>query len=249
MDITDADTVSRVVLKHKPDVIIHAAAMTQVDVCEQNRELCYLNNVTAVEYMIKGARDVHAHLVYVSTDFVFDGQKGLLQEEDAPSPVNYYGECKWLAEQRVMESSISWAIVRTVLVYGIIPGISRPNILTWVKKNLEEGKPIRVVNDQWRTPTLAEDLAYGCYLVASSRAQGIYHISGKDYVSVHDIAIRTAGFFNLDASLISPVSSEQLPQPARRPALTGFTIEKARRTLGYEPRSLNEGIAIVASQL
>ena len=249
MDITDVVAVTRVVAKHRPDVIIHGAAMTQVDVCEQNRELCYLNNVTGVEHMIRAAREVNAHLVHISTDFVFDGNRGLIQEDDEAVPVNYYGECKLLAEQRVKESGLSWSIVRTVLVYGIIPGISRSNIVTWVKKSIEEGKHIQVVNDQWRTPTLAEDLAYGCYLVASKRASGIYHISGKDYVSVYDIALRATKYFGLDAALITPVESGKLPQPAKRPLLTGFNIEKARRELGYEPHSLDEGIAIMAAQL
>ena len=224
MDITDRSGVTRVVSAHRPDVIIHAAAMTQVDICEQQKEQCYRTNVGGVDNMIEAAGQIDAHLVHVSTDFIFDGQRDRLTEEDKPGPVNYYGECKWQAEQHVMASGISWAIVRTVLVYGIIPGVQRSNIVTWVKQNLEEGKPIRVVSDQWRTPTLAEDLAYGCYLVGAKRAPGIYHVSGKDFVSVYDIAMRTASFFGLDDTLITPVESSALPQPARRPLRTGFDI-------------------------
>lgn len=249
MDITDAAAVARVVKRHSPSVIIHTAAMTQVDVCEQNRDACYQTNVVGVANLIDSARETGAHLVHVSTDFIFDGTQGLLREEDTPGPVNYYGECKLEAERLVMTSNISWAIVRTVLVYGIIPGAGRSNILTWVKKSLEEAKRIQVVNDQWRTPTLAEDLAFGCYQVAARKATGIFHISGKDYVSVYDIALRTADHFALDASLITPVASALLPQPARRPLLTGFNIDKARKELGYEPHSLADGIAFVASQL
>lgn len=249
MDITDAAAVSRIVKRHSPTVIIHTAAMTQVDICEQNRNACYQTNVVGVENLIAAAEETNVHLVHVSTDFIFDGTRGLLREDDAAGPVNYYGECKLLAEHRVRESGISWAIVRTVLVYGIIAGAGRSNILTWVKKSLEEGKRIQVVSDQWRTPTLAEDLAYGCYLVASKKATGIFHLSGKDYVSVYDIALRTATYFGLDATLIAPVATTLLPQPARRPLLTGFNIEKARKELGYEPHSLDEGIAFVASQL
>jgi dTDP-4-dehydrorhamnose reductase len=249
MDITDAKMVADVVGQHSPDVIIHGAAMTQVDICEQNKEAAYKTNVVGTENIIAAARQCNAHLVHVSTDFVFDGQRGMLTEDDAPGPVNYYGETKLIAEQRVIESGLSWSIVRTVLVYGIIPGVLRSNILTWVKKSLEEGKRIQVVNDQWRTPTLADDLAYGCYLVASKRAQGIYHISGKDYVSVFDIAMRAADYFGLDASFITPVPTSMLPQPAKRPAKTGFNISKAINELGYAPHSLSEGIAIVAKQI
>lgn len=249
MDITDPLNVKDVVAKHRPDVIIHTAAMTQVDICEQNRDACYQANVKAVEHLIAAARECNAHLVHLSTDFIFDGMHEMLTEENASGPVNHYGECKLLSEELIRSGSISWSIIRTVLVYGIIPGVGRSNILTWVKKNLEDGKRIQVVNDQWRTPTLAEDLAYGCYLAASKRAQGVFHISGKDYLSVYDIAVRTANYFGLDASLISPVESVTLRQSARRPPRTGFNIGKARRELGFEPHSLEQGIAIVAKQM
>ncbi|MEJ1238562.1 NAD(P)-dependent oxidoreductase [Chryseolinea sp. T2] len=249
MNITDASAVARVVTAHAPDVIVHAAAMTQVDICEQNKEECYRVNVSGVENMIEASRTCNAHLVHVSTDFIFDGKRDRLAEGDQPGPVNYYGQCKWQAEQLVVASNISWSIVRTVLVYGIIPGVQRSNIVTWVKQSLEQGKQIRVVNDQWRTPTLAEDLAYGCYLVAKKRANGIYHISGKDFVSIYEIAMQTAAFFGLDDSLITPVESAALPQPAKRPLRTGFDISKATSELGYHPHSLAEGISVLASQI
>ena len=249
MDITDATTVAQVVTAYAPDVIVHAAAMTQVDACEQNKEECYRINVTGVENMIEASRLCNAHLVHVSTDFIFDGKRDMLVEDEPPAPVNYYGQCKWQAEQLVMASNISWSIVRTVLVYGIIPGVQRSNIVTWVKQSLEAGKHIRVVNDQWRTPTLAEDLAHGCYLAAKKRAKGIYHISGKDFVSIYDIAVRTAAFFGLDDSLITPVESAALRQPATRPLRSGFDISKAKGDLGYNPHSLAEGISVLASQI
>jgi dTDP-4-dehydrorhamnose reductase len=136
-----------------------------------------------------------------------------------------------------------------VLVYGITNDMSRSNIVLWVKNSIEQGKTIQVVNDQWRTPTLAEDLAQGCYLAAVKRAQGIYHISGKDFLSPYQIALATADYFQLDKSFIQPTDSTRFTQPAKRPAKTGFIIEKARRELGYEPHSFPEGIAVLANQL
>jgi dTDP-4-dehydrorhamnose reductase len=127
--------------------------------------------------------------------------------------------------------------------------MSRSNIVLWVKNSLEQGKSIQVVNDQWRTPTLAEDLAMGCYLAAIKKAKGIYNISGKDFLSPYDIAIQTAEFFRLDKSLIKPTDSSQFKQPARRPLTTGFIIDKARKELGYEPHSFKEGIQLLASQI
>jgi dTDP-4-dehydrorhamnose reductase len=149
----------------------------------------------------------------------------------------------------VMKSKVSGAILRTVLVYGVTKDMSRSNIVLWVKKSLEEGKTINVVNDQWRTPTLAEDLAMGCYLAAKNKAKGVYNISGDEMMTPHDIAIATATFFKLDKSLIKEANSSNFKQPAKRPAKTGFVIHKAEKELGYHPHTFVEGLAVVGSQL
>lgn len=249
LDVTNKTQVDSVIGAIRPDVIIHTAAMTQVDECETKREACLLNNVTAVEYLVEACRVNTVHLVHVSTDFIFDGTHGPLDENAKPAPVNFYGESKLSAEKLVQRSGISWSILRTILVYGITNDLSRSNIVLWVKKSLEEGKNISVVNDQWRTPTLAEDLAMGCYLAAIKKATGIFNISGKDFMSPHDIAIQTAGFFNLDKSLITATDSTQFKQPARRPLKTGFIIDKAQRELNYKPHSFEQGLRIIRDQL
>ncbi|MDH4298712.1 MAG: NAD(P)-dependent oxidoreductase [Cyclobacteriaceae bacterium] len=249
LDISNQREVEKVVALTKPDAIINTAAMTQVDLCEQERNACWEANVTAVGNLIAACQRNSVHLVHVSTDFIFDGSQELLDEEAIPNPVNYYGKSKLAGEQLILASGISWCILRTVLVYGVTRDMSRSNIVLWVKKNLEQGKNIRVVNDQWRTPTLAEDLASGCALAATLKATGIYNISGKDYLSIYEIALRTADFFKLDKSLITETDSTQFTQPAARPMKTGFVIEKARRVLGYEPHSFEGGLEILASQL
>lgn len=249
MDITDADAVKAVMESERPSVVINTAAMTQVDQCETQQDLCWKNNVNAVENLIQACTETKAHLMHVSTDFIFDGSKGPLDESAVPNPVNFYGKSKAAAEKLIMDSDVSWAILRTVLVFGITHDLSRSNIVLWVKENLEKGKSIKVVNDQWRTPTLAEDLAMGCYLAAKQKAKGIYHVSGKDFMTPYDIAIATAEYFNLDKSLIVPADSTTFTQPAKRPAKTGFIIEKAKRELGYQPHSFKEGIALLAKQI
>ena len=249
LDISNRHEVEGVLRLTKPDVIINTAAMTQVDDCELEREACWKANVTAVEHLVRTCAALHIHLVHVSTDFIFDGSHGPLDENAIPAPVNYYGESKLAAEKVIQNSDISWAILRTVLVFGITNDMSRSNIVLWVKKSLEQKKNIQVVNDQWRTPTLAEDLAKGCYLAAKKRARGIYNISGKDFLSPYDIAIRTADFFKLDKSLIKATDSKQFVQPAKRPLTTGFVIDKARKELGYEPHSFEEGLEILAKQI
>ena len=249
LDIKDSASVDRVIDQHKPDVIINTAAMTQVDQCESQREVCWKTNVDAVRNLVNASRRNGCHLIHVSTDFIFDGTQEMLDETAVPNPVNFYGESKLAGERVIMESDISWCIIRTVLVFGVTKDMSRSNIVLWVKKSLEEGKTIQVVNDQWRTPTLAEDLAMGCYLAARKKANGIYNISGKDYLSAYDIAIRTAEFFKLDKSLIKETDSPKFTQPAKRPLRTGFVIEKARRDLKYEPHSFEEGLQVLSSQL
>jgi dTDP-4-dehydrorhamnose reductase len=223
--------------------------MTQVDQCETDRELCWKANVTGVENLIAACAKNQAHLVHVSTDFIFDGTHGPLDESAIPKPVNYYGESKLAAEEALMKSTIDWAILRTVLVFGVTEDMSRSNIVLWVKKSLEEGKTINVVNDQWRTPTLAEDLAMGCFLAAQKKATGVYHISGEEMMTPYHIAIQTAEFFNLNQALITATDSTKFKQPAARPPKTGFIITKAKRELGYQPHSFKEGLAVLASQL
>lgn len=249
LDVTDKNQVDTLISATKPDVIIHTAAMTQVDDCETKRDACVLNNVTAVEHLIEACSKNGVHLVHVSTDFIFDGTHGPLDETAEPNPVNFYGESKLAAERLIQASNISWSILRTVLVYGVTNDMSRSNIVLWVKKSLEEGKTISVVNDQWRTPTLAEDLAQGCYLAAVKKATGVFNISGKDFVTPFDIATQTATFFGLDTSLIQPTDSTKFRQPARRPMKTGFIIDKAKKELGYEPHSFLEGLEILSKQL
>lgn len=249
MDITDAGAVNAVLQKTKPDILVNTAAMTLVDKCETEQEACWTANVKSMENLIHACNLSGTHLIHVSTDFIFPGTHGPLDEEAIPDPVNFYGKSKLAAEQLLINSGLKWAILRTVLVYGITHDLSRTNIVLWVKENLEKGKTIRVVNDQWRTPTLAEDLATGCYLAALKRATGIYNISGKDFITPYTMAIKTAEFFNLDKSLIVPTDSNQFTQTARRPLKTGFIIEKARKNLGYEPHSFDEGLAVLARQI
>lgn len=245
IDITDPDVVDEAIGRLKPDVIIHTAAMTNVDNCEMEKEACWKLNVTAVESLVKACKKYNVFLEHVSTDFIFDGTAGPYKEEDEPNPVSFYGWSKYAAEKVVISSDINWAIARTVLVYGIAHDMSRSNIILWVKKSLEEGKQIKVVTDQFRTPTLAEDLAMGCFLIAKQEERGIFNISGKDFLTPYEMAVMTADYFGLDKSLISPTDASSFSQPARRPPRTGFDLTKSRNLLGYEPHTFREGIALM----
>ena len=248
LDVTSREQVVRVLRTEQPTHVIHTAALTNVDECELNQAACWEQNVTAVEYLVAACAGLGIHLLHVSTDFVFSGESGPLAEEAAPAPVNYYGQSKLAAEQRVQASAGRWAIVRTVLVYGIAHDYGRTNLVLWVRDSLRAGQPIRVVDDQYRTPTLAEDLAQGCWLVVQHEATGLYHLSGPEMLTPYQMARQVAGYFGLDQSLITRVDASSFSQPARRPARTGFIIRKARQELGYQPHSFAEGIALLARQ-
>jgi len=249
LDTTHEQAVHGVLALYRPDVVINTAAMTNVDQCETEREACWLANVQAVRFLVAGCNAAGSHLLHLSTDFIFDGTQGPLDESASPAPVNYYGESKLAGEQVVQQNAKSWAILRTVLVYGVTPDMSRSNLVLWVKSSLEAGKKINVVNDQWRTPTLAEDLALGCHLAAGKKAAGIFNISGEEMMTPYEMALETARHFGLDESLIAATDSTRFTQPAKRPLKTGFIITKAKQQLGYQPHPFRQGLARVAEQL
>jgi len=249
MDISDRLQVDAVVKKYKPDAIIHTAALTDVDKSELRQEDAWRLNVESVKILTEICSRQQIHLVHLSTDFIFDGADGPYSEEAMPNPLSFYGKTKLAAEEIVKNSACSWAILRTVLVFGIISDASRSNIVLWAKNALEKGQAIKVVNDQWRTPTLAEDLATGCLLTVEKHARGIYNICGKDFMSVSELVYQVADYWKLDKSLITEVSSVTLDQQAKRPVRTGFMINKAINDLGYTPHSFAEGLQMVDYQL
>jgi dTDP-4-dehydrorhamnose reductase len=245
LDITDGPAVNRLINEVKPDVILHAAAMTQVDECELNKIDCWNTNVTATRFIVDAARETASRIIFISTDFVFDGQHGPYREEDETNPVNYYGSSKVGAEKAVMESGLDWAIVRTVLVVGTTADGQRQNLLSWVKEKLERGEAIRVVDDQVRTPTFVDDLADGVVLVLEKNASGIYHIAGKDTLTPFQMAVKAAKFLQLDSSLIQKADANTFTQAALRPPTTGFIIDKAKRELSYDPHSFSHVLSKV----
>ena len=249
LDITKREKVLSLVAEFLPDAIINTAAMTNVDACELNKEQCWDLNVTAVQYIIEAAEKYNSHLIQLSTDFVFDGENGPYQEADQPNPLSYYGKSKYKSEKLLVASKIEWSIVRTILVYGVVDDLSRSNIVLWAKEALEKGNPLTIVDDQFRSPTLAEDLAMGCYLIALKKAEGIYHISGKDAMSIIELVYKVADFYGLDKSIVTPIKSALLNQPAKRPPKTGFILDKAIKDLGYNPLSIKEGLVELTRQL
>ena len=249
MDITNHEQVEKVFAQYKPDVVINTAAMTNVDACESKKEECISINVDAVASLIQQCEKFNTQLIHLSTDFVFDGEQGPYLEEDVPNPLSFYAQSKYDAELLLQEGNIPWTIIRTIIIYGVVDDNSRSNVVLWTKNSLEKKQTIRAINDQYRSPTLAEDLADACVNAALKGATGIYHVSGRETMCILDMVKIVADYFQLDDSLILPVSSAELKQPAKRPPVTGFIITKAMRDLDFHPHTFMEGLAIVKKQL
>lgn len=241
MDFTDPFSIHDVFEKIRPDVVIHAGAMSKPDECELDQMKAFLVNVEGTVQLLINSIDIKSYFIFLSTDFVFSGERGMYSEDDLPAPVNYYGRTKLEAEEAVKEYEHDWAIVRTVLVYGKNHS-GHKNFLEIIRQKLENGEDYNVVDDQVRTPTYVEDLAKGLVSIIEKKATGVFHLSGKDILTPYQMAIKTAGFLNLDSSVLKKVTATSFSQPARRPLKTGFFIDKARKELDYEPLSFDEGL-------
>ena len=250
LDITSYADVQHLFLDFAPTVVVNCAAMTQVDQCEVEKKACWEINVNAVEHLCRASRRVGTRLIQVSTDFVFDGANGPYRETDRPAPINFYGRSKLAAENVIRASSLKrWAIARTVLLYGTGEKLKRQNVVLWALNHLTQGKPIQVVNDQWRTPTYAPDLAHGIERIIRTERTGLYHISGREFLSVYEFIQRVASFFDLDTNLISPADSSTIHPIAPRPPRTGFVIEKAETELDYHPHTIETALADMSQRL
>ena len=241
MDFTDPFAVHDVFEKYQPDAVIHTGAMSKPDECEQNQWPAYTANVEGTVTLLVNAAETKSFFIFLSTDFVFDGSKGIYREDDLRGAVNFYGKTKIEAEDAVTGYEYPWAVARTVLVYGKSYS-GRGNILTVVKDKLEKGEEYAVFTDQLRTPTYVEDLVAGILSILDKKATGIYHLSGAEPLTPYEMACMTADHLRFDRSLIKKVTAAEFPQPAKRPSKTTFNIDKAKKELGYKPVSFKEGL-------
>lgn len=245
VDIGNRQEVDKVMQEVKPHIIIHTAAMTNVDDCELQPHEAFHTNVEATQYLLQATKniDIHQpHFIFISTDFIFKGDSGPYLEDALPDPVNYYGKTKLWGEFLLMQSGLMWSIVRTILVYGKPLSGARSNIVEWIKGKLESKTPLQMVSDQFRTPAYLPDLADGVARIAEQTALGIFNIGGKELITPYDIALQVAEFFGLDKSLISKADSNTFKQPAERPLKTGLPIDKAEKVVGYKPMSFKESL-------
>jgi dTDP-4-dehydrorhamnose reductase len=249
LDITNNDAVVQIIAAQKPQVVINTAAMTNVDLCEVEKKACDALNVDAVKYLADACEKIDAHLIQISTDFIFDGENGPYKEEDKPNPLSYYGLSKLKSEQVLQAHSVKWTVLRTIIVFGVGENLSKGNIVLWAKGALAKGDPLNIIDDQFRAPTLAEDLADICILAAKKKAFGIFNASGKDIMSIYEIVERIAKHYGNSTENLNKISTATLNQTAGRPPRTGFILDKSRNELGYKPHSFEECLTIIDQQL
>ena len=248
-DLLDQHKVLEILSDFKPTHILHTAAITSVEVCENDKILAQQMNVEVTIQLADYAAVNGCHMTFISTDFVFDGKKGPYKETDQTNPVNEYGRTKVQAEQYLLNSPCKSAILRTILVYGAIPDTSRSNLVIWAKNQLENQHAIKVVSDQWRMPTWVDDLALACLLAMKKCADGIFHISGNEMMTIEEAVYIIANKINLDTRLVSSISAKEIDQANNRPQRTGFVLEKSSSELNFIPTSFVVSLQEIKKQL
>ena len=247
-DIKDRESIKKIIYDYCPDFIVHTAAFTNVDLSEKLREDAWKINVKGVEYIVEAARAIDAHIIHISTDYIFDGKNGPYDENATPDPIGYYGRTKLASENALRISGTFFSILRTNVLYGIALN-SRPDFVRWVVNSLRNKQEIRIVKDQIGNPTFIDDLVQAINKIIEFRKTGVYNIGGKEFLSRYDFTIRIADFFYLDKRLIIPITTEELKQPARRPLKSGLLILKAETELGYKPHTITEALSAMKKEL
>lgn len=239
LDITDEKDVLNKIESLSPDLVVHPAALTNVDYCEDHKEEAYKINAQGTLNMVKACEKIDSKLIYVSTDFVFDGTEGSYKETDKTNPISYYGLSKLKGEEFVQESDIKSAIVRVSVLYGWHENF---NYVMWVIDELKKGNNINIVTDEYNSPTYAENAAEAILKIFSKNKEGIYHIAGDERINRFDFAKNIAKVFELDETLINPIKSEDLIRKARRPLDSSLSVEKAKNDLNFKFFKTTEGL-------
>ena len=244
-DLLDGQGISETITRIKPEVIIHSAALTDVDRCERERELAYKMNFEGTRIISEVSKQIGSFLIYISTDYVFNGSRGMYREDDSPNPLSYYGLTKLLGEQFCDHGCIA----RSCVVYGSRPAIGKVNFALWIINSLKANQPIHVVTDQFITPTLNSNLAAMVLEVGERQLNGTYHLAGASRISRYDFARTVARMLDLDLSLLSPCRMEDMKWAAKRPRDSSLDTSKAAKHLEEKPLSSEEAMQRLKDEL
>ena len=245
LDITNQRKVAEIIRNYKPDIIIHLAAMTDVDGCEKTPEIAFDVNVKATENLLTSFT---GKFIYISTDYVFDGEKGPYFEDDKVNPMSVYGKTKLYGENLVQQSDIDWVILRSNIIFSYSDR-TKASFVNWVVDSLKKRQMITVVNDQWNNPTWTNDLAKVISKIIEKDINGLYHYGGRDYLNRLEFAKMIASTFGLDGSLIKPITTSELNWLAQRPLKSGLYTNKIELDLGIEALPIKKALDKMVSLL
>ena len=241
LDISGKEQVEEAFKTIKPDVVVHAATLTDVDKCELNKELAWKVNVEGTKNIAEAVKSTGSFLIYISTDYIFSGEKGRYKETDKPDPINYYGLTKLKAEE-IIQTQAEYFIARPSVIYGSTPAAGKVNFALWLIETLRKRERVKIVTDQWNTPTLNTNLAEMTLEVIERRLTGIYHLCGATRVSRFEFAELIADAFGLNKSLIDSVLSSQFTWPAKRPMDSSLDTSKAQQMLQSKPLEMDKAL-------
>lgn len=242
-DLEKREEIADKLCQVEPEVVFHTAALTDVDRCEIDRELARRTNVVGTELVANSAADVGAFVVYVSTDYVFDGERGMYKEDDMTDPVNYYGLSKLLGER------FCDCVARTSVIYGARPASGKVNFVLWLIERLRDEEPVRIVADQYITPTLNTNLAKMLLEAGEKRLEGTYHLAGATRVSRYEFAVEIARRFGFDAELVIPSKMSDMSWKAKRPGDSSLDTSKADEILEEKPQDLRDSLRALAEEM
>lgn len=250
-DITKRDQVKKALYDFYPDYIINAAAYTNVDQSEIDREVAWKVNVKGVEYLAEVSRVIDAHLIHISSDYVFDGKNGPYLETAKPNPLGYYARTKLASENALKISGAIHTIIRTNVLYGVARWLdnNKLDFVRWVINSVNSGKVIKIVTDQINNPTFVLDLVQAISKIIEYKKTGIFNIGGREFLSRYEFTLKIAEYFNLDKNFIKPILTEELNQKAKRPLKSGLIIIKAETELGFKPHSIIESFDIIKKEM
>jgi len=242
-DVSDKNQVEKAFKKVNPEVVVHAATLTDVDKCETNRALAWKINVDGTKNMAEATKTSQAFLIYISTDYVFNGEKGNYKETDPPDPINYYGVTKLKAEEVVGGMLNEYCIARASVIYGSTPAAGKVNFALWVLNKLKKNEQAKIVTDQWNSPTLNTNMAEMTLEIIERKLTGTFHLSGATRISRYDFAKQIAETFDLDPNLLSPATCAEFSWAAKRPRDSSLDTTKAQQTLKNKPLQINHALA------
>ena len=242
LDITDKKRVEEVIKKLQPDVMVHAAAFTNVDKCEVEKEKAYDINVEGTKNVAMASNEIGAKIIYISTDYVFDGTKGFYEEKDKTNPISYYGLTKLEGEKAVQEICDDFIIARTSVIYGA----HKKNFATWVIKELREENQIKIITDQWVSPTLNVDLAEQILALIEKDEKGIFHTAGGERINRYDFVVEMARVFDFNEKLIIPATSKEMNWIAKRPMDSSLNVSKISKI--KKPYMVEESLRLLKKE-